>query len=319
MPPGAVDGVKILALDDEGFLEFGEMEFVSAGTYVWEIRELFGGIWGWDYDPVVYVLTYIIGEGVDGLYVIDRVVEVNADYDVEEWLAFLNRYDPNPNLEGKVLVEGVKTWEHRTNWTRDWPGSITVVVLGNGEWAAQQVVTAGMDWAYRFVLPELDGDGEPIVYTVREVSVPGYLSVVNGWDLHNIYVGEERTGDPTGTGTDPTGPSTDPTGPSTDPTGPTIDPTGPTGPSTDPTGPTSPTGPKTGPTGPKTDVPYTGDPNASMNLWLALMGLCLIGLLVALIMYRKVGDIAPYIGKYQAKGAYAPSHQSPPGKYALKK
>src|SRR5699024_1514931 len=96
-----------------------------------------------------------------------------------------------------VAVSGTKTWLDNDSDER--PDQITVKLLANGEKVATEKVTADSDWKYKFTdLDKYDKDGEKIEYTIDEVKVEGYETVINGYDIQNVrsgktYVNGEKT------------------------------------------------------------------------------------------------------------------------------
>ena len=88
----------------------------------------------------------------------------------------------------KVDVEGTKTWKDDDSSAR--PNEITVKLFANGIEKDSVPVTAETDWQYAF--KDLDGydqNGVAIAYSIKELSVPGYETVVNGYDITNIRTG----------------------------------------------------------------------------------------------------------------------------------
>lgn len=60
MPEGSVRGKKTVSTTPGTEKEFGEMEFVTPGKYVYEIAEVNDGQKGYTYDKGVYTLTYTV-------------------------------------------------------------------------------------------------------------------------------------------------------------------------------------------------------------------------------------------------------------------
>ncbi|WP_156107949.1 Cna B-type domain-containing protein [Bacillus sp. UNC322MFChir4.1] len=103
----------------------------------------------------------------------------------------VNGYDITNTKAGKVNVEGTKTW--KDNNAADRPSSIQVELFRNGEKIDTKEVTAAINWKYTFAdLPAYDANGKAYTYTVKEQSVPGYESKVNGYDITNTKVGKTK-------------------------------------------------------------------------------------------------------------------------------
>ncbi|MBQ8401184.1 MAG: Cna B-type domain-containing protein [Clostridia bacterium] len=102
-----------------------------------------------------------------------------------------NRFKDLPYDE-TIDIIGVKTWDHGDNPEDEWPDSVTVYLLHNGEVADHCIVTAEDEWNYSFTnLPVYDADGQPITYTIAEEPVPEYKTVVSGYNLLNTHESAE--------------------------------------------------------------------------------------------------------------------------------
>ena len=85
-----------------------------------------------------------------------------------------------------VTVSGSKTWNDNNNLHNNRPESITIVLLAGDEVYQTKTVTANDGWRWSFTeLPALDANGEEIVYTIQEITVPGYTSQVSGYNIIN--------------------------------------------------------------------------------------------------------------------------------------
>lgn len=95
----------------------------------------------------------------------------------------------NTYLPTKVLTEisGIKTWDVPDGTKL--PESITVYLMHGEQIVASETVTAKDNWKYTFKeIPKYDSSGKEIAYSVAEAPVDGYVSVVTGTDIQNIYV-----------------------------------------------------------------------------------------------------------------------------------
>ncbi|MDQ7237485.1 Cna B-type domain-containing protein, partial [Bacillus pacificus] len=66
-------------------------------------------------------------------------------------------------------------------------------LLQNGTVIATQEVSKATGWKYEFKdLAAYDAEGKAYKYEVKEQTVPGYESKVNGTDITNTKVGETK-------------------------------------------------------------------------------------------------------------------------------
>ncbi|MFJ8416749.1 Cna B-type domain-containing protein, partial [Bacillus paramycoides] len=92
---------------------------------------------------------------------------------------------------GETKVEGTKTWKDDN--ATDRPEMIKVDLLQNGKVVDTKEVTAATNWKYTFEkLQAYDTNGVAYKYEVKEQSVAGYESKVNGTDITNTKVGETK-------------------------------------------------------------------------------------------------------------------------------
>ncbi|MBQ3205378.1 MAG: Cna B-type domain-containing protein, partial [Peptococcaceae bacterium] len=121
-----------------------------------------------------YVPSYEMN--VDGK---DRIIDITNTYTDEEQF---------------VTISGEKKWIAPEGTVL--PTSVIVELYQNGEAIDEVEITADMNWQYSFDgLAMYDEDGVAYSYTVKEVPIDGYLSLVvptaNGYDITNtLYVGE---------------------------------------------------------------------------------------------------------------------------------
>lgn len=88
-----------------------------------------------------------------------------------------------------LTIKGEKLWKEDREELR--PSSITVILYANGKEVARTEVV-GPEWTYRFDnVDRYDDQGKEIIYTVDEVAVAGYETVVDGFTITNIYVVNE--------------------------------------------------------------------------------------------------------------------------------
>ena len=96
------------------------------------------------------------------------------------------------NQSKTTSITVTKAWDDGDDQDGIRPGSVEVQLYADGTAYGDPVtVTASDNWQYTWTnLPEYKA-GKPIVYTVKEVSVPtGYTSQVNGFTITNTHVPE---------------------------------------------------------------------------------------------------------------------------------
>jgi pilin isopeptide linkage protein len=250
MPEGSDGKNQIVSLTGSGKIELGKIVFSSPGTYTYTISELNGGEDGWEYDSVIYTLTITVTQE-DGKLSAQTVLAKEGE--PVEKLQFVNRYAPDQDAQ--ISISGTKTWNHGNNSNP--PKSIIVYAYGDGELAAQRLVTEKEGWKYTFELPKYAEDGHEIHYTIDEAPVEGYEKIIDGYNLINTYDPDLPIGPDPG---DPDKP-------------------------TDPDKPGKPDDPNK-PPNPGDDGPQTGD-NAVFWPWVIAMVLSLCGLIITVSLQRK--------------------------------
>ncbi len=92
-------------------------------------------------------------------------------------------------------IYGTKTWVDNNNSDNKRPESI-VVRLWDGDFELASItVSADRNGEWKYVFHELPEyrDGVEIVYTITEDPVEGYTTIINGFDVTNVYVPETVT------------------------------------------------------------------------------------------------------------------------------
>lgn len=87
----------------------------------------------------------------------------------------------------QTTVKGRKTWRDNNNRAGKRPDNITIQLLANGLPVTSKQVSSSDNWSYEFTALPKNQKGKPIVYSIVEESVPGYISQVQGYDLINTY------------------------------------------------------------------------------------------------------------------------------------
>ena len=91
---------------------------------------------------------------------------------------------------GITSVEGMKHWMDEEG-TSQRPETITVILLQNGEEIDRMDIGEEDEWSFRFEeLDEFDEKGIAYEYTIDEAYVDGYETRIDGFDIHNLRVGE---------------------------------------------------------------------------------------------------------------------------------
>lgn len=89
-------------------------------------------------------------------------------------------YEPTPEY---VNIRVNKRWIDNDNRNNTRPGSITIELLADGRVVDRATINSANDWGLTFFnMPKYDG-GHLIDYTIREVPVEGYRSILTG-DMH---------------------------------------------------------------------------------------------------------------------------------------
>ena len=99
-----------------------------------------------------------------------------------------------PTPEPRISIPVLKVWDDADGAAGKRPDSITVRLLADGATVREVELNEGNNWFYNFRdLPEYNGDGSKIVYTVEEDAVPDYQkpvitgSMSEGFTITNPY------------------------------------------------------------------------------------------------------------------------------------
>ena len=97
----------------------------------------------------------------------------------------------NSHETATVDVPVSKVWDDANDQDGIRPDSITVKLLADGTEVASAVLTASGNWTHTFTsLPKFSA-GKEIVYTLDEVAVAGYTTVISGHTITNKHIPEE--------------------------------------------------------------------------------------------------------------------------------
>ena len=122
----------------------------------------------------------------DGKEVSYSVKEVNIPegYKVEvDGMNVTNNHVPET-----ITLTGQKTWDDNNDQDGIRPQSITLHLLANGvDTGLTAIATADTNWTYSFKDIAKYQNGKEVTYTVREDTVDGYTSVVDGMNVTNTH------------------------------------------------------------------------------------------------------------------------------------
>ena len=125
------------------------------------------------YDNEGYAYTYSVTEAE-----MDGYTSTQDGYDITNTVA-----------QESLTISGTKSWNVPEDIKADVvPDQIEVQLFCDDVYMT--TTATALDWTYSFTdLPkyDVDGDGHAYDYTVKEVPVPGFISVVNGFDIINTY------------------------------------------------------------------------------------------------------------------------------------
>lgn len=111
---------------------------------------------------------------------------------VENYISTQSGNNFTNTITGTTTISGVKTWDDHDDQDKLRPAEITIHLLANGKEVQHKKVRVADGWKYSFTnLPKYE-DGKKISYTIKEDTVPGYESQIDGFNLKNIH---KTTGD----------------------------------------------------------------------------------------------------------------------------
>ena len=148
----------------------------------------------------VYSATAIIKEEENWTYTFDKLPEYNngsiISYTLEEtpiegYTTNIEESEKafvitNTHEKEQVIISGEKTWDDNDNQDGKRPATITINLLANGVVVETKEVSADSNgnWTYTFTKDKYQ-DKEEIKYTLEEVSVEGYTTIIEE-DSYNI-------------------------------------------------------------------------------------------------------------------------------------
>lgn len=158
----------------------------------------------------VYSATAIIKEEENWTYTFDKLPEYNngsiISYTLEETLieGYITNIEEsektftitNTHEKEQVIISGEKTWDDNDNQDGKRPTTITINLLANGVVVETKEVSADSDgnWTYTFTKDKYQ-DKEEIKYTLEEVSVEGYTTIIEegSYNITNYHKPETLT------------------------------------------------------------------------------------------------------------------------------
>ena len=99
----------------------------------------------------------------------------------------------NTHKPATLDITGTKTWNDSNNQDGKRPKSITVNLLANGRITDTKIVTADDNWTYSFTNLPKYANGQEIIYTVSELTVPGYTTTIDNYNITNSYTPGETS------------------------------------------------------------------------------------------------------------------------------
>ena len=116
------------------------------------------------------------GEPISYTVTEDTVTDYTNDIEKDENGNFIitNTYDP-----AKISITFTKAWEDANNQDGKRPDKIKVELLADGKKVKTIELTAKDEWTTKIDIKKMSG-GKDIVYTIKEVAVEGYTSVITG-------------------------------------------------------------------------------------------------------------------------------------------
>lgn len=117
---------------------------------------------------------------LDDHHLMANVINVKVDWDTNE-----DEDDPDEPTSDDT-ISGKKTWDDDNDKYGMRPDEITIRLLANGKEKASVKTSKAGGWKYFFTdCPEKDDEGKMIEYTIEEDEVPGYETVIDGYDVTN--------------------------------------------------------------------------------------------------------------------------------------
>ena len=155
----------------DGSVTFAPISYDESqvGTHKYTISEVAGSEPGVTYDTTVQEVEVKVEK------VSATELKATASKEAKD-LVFTNKYTP-----AKTSVSVKKAWDDKDNQDGKRPGSVTVKLLADGQDTGKTLeLNKDNNWSGNFTDLDVNKAGKAIVYSVVEVTVPGYNSEVTG-------------------------------------------------------------------------------------------------------------------------------------------
>ena len=121
----------------------------------------------------------------------EPVLGYSASYSgiIGNTITITNTHAPQ-KYDNYISISGHKIWDDSNDILGIRPDSITVYLLADGVVRRTAMVTAANGWQWHFNDLDKYHNGVPVVYTVYEEPVEGYISRVDGYNIINYYIPE---------------------------------------------------------------------------------------------------------------------------------
>ena len=155
----------------DGSVTFAPISYDESqvGTHKYTISEVAGSEPGVTYDTTIQEVEVKVEK------VSATELKATASKEAKD-LVFTNKYTP-----AKTSVSVKKAWDDKDNQDGKRPGSVTVKLLADGQDTGKTLeLNKDNNWSGNFTDLDVNKAGKAIVYSVVEVTVPGYNSEVTG-------------------------------------------------------------------------------------------------------------------------------------------
>ena len=155
----------------DGTVTFSPISYDESqvGTHKYTISEVAGSEPGVTYDTTIQEVEVKVEK------VSATELKATASKEAKD-LVFTNKYTP-----AKTSVSVKKAWDDKDNQDGKRPGSVTVKLLADGQDTGKTLeLNKDNNWSGNFTDLDVNKAGKAIVYSVVEVTVPGYNSEVTG-------------------------------------------------------------------------------------------------------------------------------------------
>ena len=128
-----------------------------------------------NHKEVIYTITEDVVENYKSIIIVNND---NTEFTIT------NQHDPE-----KTKISGTKTWQDDEKNLDKRPSTITIKLYADGEYLQTITVSNQTNWQYLIENLYKYKNGKEITYTIVEDEIEDYTSVINGFDITNIYTG----------------------------------------------------------------------------------------------------------------------------------